>query len=725
MGGFAVELKADFIDRAVREIKPHWGPLGWITYKRTYARFLEDEKRTETWPETVKRVVEGNVNLDPRLKEGDQEAKKEMEEEAQKLFSLIYSLSATPSGRNLWVSGTKYQRMHGDSLNNCWFISMRPQPYGDSKILPPYLKPDQKAVSMPFAFTFDELMKGGGVGFSVTKDNISKMPPVKRSVDLQVFIDPSNGSFAEAKEAGAKSLSEKEPREGEVYLRVPDSREGWVMALSYLVDSHFSYGPAPKLSIDVSDLRARGERIKGFGGTASGAGPLVEMLLDANEILNEAAGRRLSSVDATDIGNLIGKAVVAGNVRRSAELALGDWDDEAFRTMKQDPQKLMHHRWASNNSVVTNGKKEQFRQVAKEVVINREPGVVDLELSRNFGRLEDGFNPDADPLAMGTNPCGEITLEDGEPCNLFEIFPAIAEENGWDLGEVAALAVRFAKRVTFGSYDWQISREAIERNRRLGVSLSGIQDWFLSRFGSRAVVGWEEGRPVYNEKIAEALSALYESVKKADEDYSRTLGCPPSRKLTTVKPSGTVAKLAGASEGMHFQWARRFIQRIRFQDQDPLVEVLKDCGYKAEPDIYNKHTMCVEFPVKPFGADLDTFASAGDVSASEQLATQAFLQRYWSDNAVSCTVTFRKDEEEKLPDILSAYAGKIKSTSLLEYVDGGYAQMPKEAVGEEKYEAMERAITADPEAAFGDAGEEAQMEIVGQSDCAGGACPVR
>ncbi|MBQ1804092.1 MAG: hypothetical protein II014_02365, partial [Bifidobacteriaceae bacterium] len=225
MGGFAVELKADFIDRAVREIKPHWGPLGWITYKRTYARFLEDEKRTETWPETVKRVVEGNVNLDPRLKEGDREAKREMEEEAQKLFSLIYSLSATPSGRNLWVSGTKYQRMHGDSLNNCWFISMRPRPYGDSKILPPYLKPDQKAVSMPFAFTFDELMKGGGVGFSVTKDNISKMPPVERSVDLQVFIDPSNGSFAEAKEAGAKSLSEKEPREGEVYLRVPDSRE--------------------------------------------------------------------------------------------------------------------------------------------------------------------------------------------------------------------------------------------------------------------------------------------------------------------------------------------------------------------------------------------------------------------------------------------------------------------------------------------------------------------
>lgn len=725
MSGYAVELSPDFVGKVVRDVKPHWGPLGWITYKRTYARFLEDEKRTETWPETVKRVVEGNVNLDPRLEKGDEKAKAEMQEEAKKLFSLIYSLSATPSGRNLWVSGTRYQRMHGDSLNNCWFISMKPQPYGQSKVLPPYLSPDQKAVSMPFAFTFDELMKGGGVGFSVTRDNISKMPPVERPVNLKVFIDSANRSFEEAKEAGAIPLSQKEEREGEETLRVPDSREGWVEALAYLVDSHFSYGPSPILSIDVSDLRARGERIKGFGGTASGAGPLVEMLLDANKILNEAVGRRLSSVDATDIGNLIGKAVVAGNVRRSAELALGDWDDEAFRKMKQDPEKLMHHRWASNNSVVTNGKKEQFREVAKEVVINGEPGVVDLELSRNFGRLVDGFNPEADPLAMGTNPCGEITLEDGEPCNLFEIFPAIAEENGWDLGEVAALAARFAKRVTFGSYDWQISRNAIERNRRLGVSLSGIQDWFLSRFGSRAVIGWEDGKPVYNEKIAKALSDLYGSVKKADEEYSKALGCFPSRKLTTVKPSGTVAKLAGASEGMHFQWARHFIQRIRFQDQDPLVAVLKECGYKVEADIYNKHTMCVEFPVKPFGADLDTFASAGDVSASEQLATQAFLQRYWSDNAVSCTVTFRKEEEGSLPSILSAYAGKIKSTSLLQYVDGGYAQMPKEAIGEERYEAMQEAISADPEAAFGDAIEEAQLEIVGQSDCAGGACPVR
>ena len=725
MSGFEVELDRDFVDRTVRQIKPHWGPLGWITYKRTYARFLEDEKRTETWPETVKRVVEGNVNLDPRLASGDKKVKEELKEEAEELFRLVYSLSATPSGRNLWVSGTRYQRLHGDSLNNCWFISMRPQPYGDSQVLPPYLDPSLPAVSMPFAFTFDELLTGGGVGFSVTRSNISQIPPVERETDLKVFIDSSNGSYQEARDAGAIDLCQKEEREGETCLRVPDSREGWVLALAYLVDSHFSYGPSKALSIDVSDLRPRGERIKGFGGTASGAGPLVEMLLDVNGILNAACGRHLTSVDATDIGNLIGKAVVAGNVRRSAELALGDWDDEAFRKMKQDPEKLMHHRWASNNSVVTNGKREQFEEVAREVVVNGEPGVVDLDLSRTFGRLEDGFNPEADPLAAGTNPCGEITLEDGEPCNLFEIFPAIAEENGWDLREVARLAVRYAKRVTFGAYDWQISRSAIERNRRIGVSLSGIQDWFLSRFGSRAVVGWEGQDPIYNQKIASALSDLYLAAKAADEEYSGQLGCGTSRKLTTVKPSGTVAKLAGASEGMHFQWARRFIQRIRFQDSDPLVQVLKDCGYKVEPDIYNKHTMCVEFPVKPYGADLSTFASAGDVSASEQLATQAFLQRFWSDNAVSCTVTFRKDEAESLPSILAAYAGKIKSTSLLEYVDGGYAQMPKEAIGEEKYEEMVDAITSDPEAAFGDTLEEAQMEIVGQSDCAGGACPVR
>lgn len=737
-----ITLSNNFIKQQVKAITPHWGPLGWVTYKRTYARFLEDKGRTEEWPETVKRVVEGNINLDPRLKgDPDPEVVEELTGEAENLFKLIYGLAATPSGRNLWVSGTPYQEKHGDALNNCWFIAIRPQKYGDSKIIPGYLdSKDEVAVSMPWAFMFDELMKGGGVGFSVTHSNVSQMPRVDHACELVCLIDAANPSAEETREAGAADRAQWIAENGNPeqqadcwYYRLEDSREGWVRALAAVIDSHFDYFPhgIRRVVLDVSDVRPRGARIHGFGGTASGPAPLVEMLRDVNRILDQRAGESLSSVDCTDISNLIGKAVVAGNVRRSAELALGDWDDNGFRTMKQDPEQLSHHRWASNNSVVVDGKPEQYEQVAHEVIVNGEPGVVDLNLSRHYGRLVDGYKEDADPRAEGTNPCGEITLENGEPCNLFEIFPSIALEQGWRMSQVMSLATRYAKRVTFGSYDWEVSRKAISRNRRLGVSLSGIQDWFLSRFGNRCVTGWEtvEGKrqPVYDMQITHVLDNMYQSVVAVDEEYSGQLDCEPSIKLTTVKPSGTVAKLAGVSEGMHFQWAGHYIQRIRFQDDDPLLEALQKCGYCMEPDVYTAHTMVVEFPIEASRWDSDSFASAGTVSAEEQLATQAFLQKYWSDNAVSCTVTFQKKEEPLLPSILAAYAGRIKSTSLLGYVDGGYKQMPKETIGAAQYEERVSLIHDDLQQVFNrlHGKEDEDMTLVDLSDCAGGACPVR
>lgn len=754
---YAITLSPEFIDSRTSTVEPHWGPLGWVTYKRTYARYIDSLQRTEEWPETVKRVVEGNINLDPRLHPSDGSAPSaeiisKLTDEAQQLFKLIYGLAATPSGRNLWVSGTQYQREHGDSLNNCWFVAIRPQKYGKSEVSPSYLNADTETVSMPFAFMFDELMKGGGVGFSVTNDNISKLPTVANKVNLTIVIDKNNGSADEVFAAGAidrdKWLADgntAESTDSQYFYVLPDSREGWVYGLAAMIDAHFSYFTAAQAGedgaknvvLDMSDIRPRGERIHGFGGTASGAAPLAEMLRDINDILNSRCAQKLTSVDATDMGNLIGKAVVAGNVRRSAELALGDWNDDGFRTMKQDMAKLQHHRWASNNSVVVSGKPEEYKEVAQSVIINGEPGVVDLGLSRAYGRLADGPNPNADPNAEGTNPCGEITLENGEPCNLFEVFPAIAEEEGWDLKTVFALAVRYAKRVTFGYYDWEVSRTVIARNRRIGISMSGIQDWFLSHFGKRVVTGFHEETfddgtvrrmPDYDPDIVKGMDALYHYVVDADKEYSDELGCAASIKHTTVKPSGTVAKLAGASEGMHFQWAAHFIQRIRFQSDDPLLPTLKACGYYMEPDQYTKHTTCVEFPVESKHWDSEQFASAGTVSAEEQLATQAFLQRYWSDNAVSCTVTFQKSEEPHLADILANYAGMIKSTSLLGYVDTGYTQMPKETITLEAYTEKVNAITGNPEEEFAKLNankDEDELTLVDLSDCTTGACPIR
>lgn len=538
MSDLRITLDPDFIAQTKKEVTPHWGELGWVTYKRTYARWLDDKNRSENWDETVKRVIEGNINLDPRLKNDPSEKTiHELTAEAKQLFRLVYGLAATPSGRNLWISGTDYQKRNGDSLNNCWFIAIRPQKYGNSHIVPAYLTQDQIAPSMPFSFLFDQLMKGGGVGFSVVDENINQIPKLDQKVDLAIVIDKKSKSYDASLKLGATDLDEwkeaNQEKEDYIYYKLPDTREGWVLANARLIDMHFnSTNPEnkKKLVLDISDIRPYGAKIHGFGGTASGPMPLIEMLFDINQILNDRAGQNLTAVDATDICNLIGKTVVAGNVRRSAELALGSSDNQAFITMKQDKKKLYHHRWASNNSVAINSEFDNYQPIADSILHNGEPGVVNLELSRNYGRIKDSYQAGIDGEVEGTNPCGEISLANGEPCNLFEVFPFIAQKQGWDLKEAFKLAARYTKRVTFSPYDWEVSRKIINKNRRIGVSMSGIQDWILSTFGHRVVTGFktatdsETGKeikdPVYDPEIIKTVDGLYQAVVDADKDYS-------------------------------------------------------------------------------------------------------------------------------------------------------------------------------------------------------------
>ena len=652
-------------------------------------------------------------------------------------------MSATPSGRNLWISGTDYQKRTGDSLNNCWFIAIRPQEYGDSHIVPTYIDKREKAVSMPFSFLFDQLMKGGGVGFSVVNSNIKQIPKVDNKIDLTVVINKSSKSHDASIKVGAVDKDEWEKQNPDhddiIYYRLPDTREGWVLANARLIDMHFNNtnpDQKTKLVLDISDIRPYGAKIHGFGGTASGPMPLVEMFIDINNVINARVGKNLTAVDATDICNLIGKTVVAGNVRRSAELALGSNDDQDFIKMKQDKEKLYHHRWASNNSVAINSKFNNYGPIADGILHNGEPGIVNLDLSRNYGRIVDGYQPGIDDDVEGTNPCGEISLANGEPCNLFEVFPYTAEKQGWNLKEAFTLATRFAKRVTFSHYDWEVSRKIIQKNRRIGVSMSGIQDWLLNDLGHRVVTGFEDAvdeqsgekikNPIYDPKGIEMVDSLYKAVITADKAYSEELGVNPSIKHTTVKPSGTVAKLAGVSEGMHFHYAGYLIQRIRFQASDPLLPALKECGYHTEPDIYTKNTICVEFPLRAAHADSKNFASAGTVSIEEQFATQAFLQTYWSDNAVSCTITFQSDENDEIAPLLRQYRHTIKSTSLLPYYGGSLKQAPKEPINKKTYEERAALITDDVEEVFTKQNDDQKgLELVGQTDCEGGACPIK
>jgi len=345
----------DFIEK-FKEIQPKWGSLGYITYKRTYARYIEKENRKEEFWETLKRVVEGcfSIQKEHCVKLGLPWNQDKAQKSAQIMFQKMWNFKFIAPGRGLWIMGTSFIDRHGSmALNNCGFASTEDI--------------DIKG-TIPFEWTMDALMLGVGVGFD-TK--------------------------------GAGKIIIKKPKEDNFLFRIPDSREGWVEALKYTLEAYFFGKPIPKL--DYSLIRPAGELIRGFGGIASGPEPLEKMIENIKDLLNQCIGDKLRSTDIVDIMNFIGKCVVAGNVRRSAEIALGDINDTEFITMKQDKEKLTSHRWASNNSIFAKiGMDYSF--VAEQIAKNGEPGVLWLENSRAYSRMAEP--PDyKDKKVAGVNPC--------------------------------------------------------------------------------------------------------------------------------------------------------------------------------------------------------------------------------------------------------------------------------------------------------------------------------
>lgn len=685
------------------DLQPEWGPLGWVTYKRTYARWADRaETRREEWYETVRRVVEGNINLDPR--ERTPAVVKELAAEAKEMYDTIFHLAWTPPGRGLWISGTPYAMKHGDAMVNCWCLDVKPGIYeGEDKPKP----------SFPFVMGADLLMKGGGMGFVVTRENILQFPLVQNPLTLHVVCDPHHPNIHEV-EAGVI------PQATHTLIRVEDSREGWYDALRVVIDAHFKKTRERHVVFDVSDIRPYGTKIHGFGGTAAGPGPLVKMLRDINNLLNDCVGTQMSTVEAVDICNLIGKCVVAGNVRRSAEITLGSADDLAFIAMKQNQEKLLSHRWASNNSIVIDSSFEDFERIAQGIIMNGEPGIFNVELSRTRLRLGDDATDERLATVTGTNPCAEIPLSGaGEPCNLAEIYPAIVENKGFDMERILRMALRYTKRVTCGDFGWETTRQIVAQNRRVGVSLSGIRDWMLQQ-GVRDL-----------EEKAEVLDSWYKIVRDEDAVYSEKLGVRTSVAVTTVKPSGSVSLLNGSSPGLHCHQADYYLRRIRLQQSDPLVEIISAGGFHVEPDAYSPNTVVAAFPVAAPNADKKDFVAASDLTLEEQFATQATLQRWWSDNSVSATLTFKKDERKKIASLLREYRDQIKSTSLLPYQEAGeegsYVQMPYESISKEHYDELVAKIKFWPHEAAAKLHEEKkhEYELLGQEDCASGACPIK
>lgn len=612
------KLEEDFISK-FKGMQPDWGPLGYVTYKRTYARLIEGENRKEEFWETVRRVVEGCYSIQKEhciklsLPWSDLKAQKS----AQKMFEKIWSFKFSPPGRGLWMMGTEFIGRHGSmALNNCGFASTEDIDLKYSKA---------------FEFVMDALMLGVGVGFDTL---------------------------------GAGKITIKKPKEGRFDFELPDSREGWVDALRFLLEAYFLGKQSP--NFDFSKIRSAGAPIRGFGGIASGPEPLKQMLKDIQNILENRIGQSITSLDILDIMNHIGKCVVAGNVRRSAEIALGEPTDLDFITSKQDQEKLYSHRWASNNSVFA-VKGLDYSFIADQIIVNGEPGIFWLENARAYSRM--GNEPDyRDKKVAGVNPCGEQSLESFELCCLVETFPS-RHDSYEEFQETLKYAYLYAKSVTLVNTHWKETNAVMLKNRRMGISQTGIIEAFV-KYGRRNILNWcDKG---------------YAYLRKLDETYSDWLCIPKSIKITTVKPSGTVSLLPGVPPGIHYPHSEYYIRRIRISKNSDLIDKIRDAGYHIENDSYSENSYVIEFPIKEKLFE----RSKNDISIWEQAENAAAYQKYWSDNQVSITITFRNDEAKEIKHVLECYEDKLKSVSFLPIKEHGYKQAPYEEISKEKYEEM-------------------------------------
>ncbi|MFO7973787.1 MAG: fused protease/ribonucleoside-triphosphate reductase [Candidatus Hydrogenedentota bacterium] len=603
--------------------QPDWGPLGYVTYKRTYARPVPDEPdRTEEYWETCRRVVEGCYTIqlthcrNLKLPWDKQKAQRS----AQEMFRLMWDFKFLPPGRGLWMMGTDYIYQRGSAaLNNCAFVSTEEIDFEFSE---------------PFCFLMDMSMLGTGVAFD-TK--------------------------------GAGKLIVQEPVVDQDAMHVvEDSKEGWVEVIRIILDSYAGKCRRPG-RIDYSQIRPQGSPIRTFGGIAPGPGPLIQGVDNVDAVLRPQIGNRITSADITDLMNVIGKCVVSGGVRRTAELALGDPYDEAYLKLKDPelfPEKLKHWRWASNNSVAADLGMD-YSGVGTQTAKNGEPGYFWIENAQAYGRTKDGENW-IDAKVSGTNPCAEQSLESYEICNLVETFPS-RHDTLEEYKRTLKFAYLYAKTVTLVPTHNERTNAIMLRNRRIGLSQSGIVESF-ERHGRRTHFNWcDEG---------------YKYICNLDRIYAQWLCVPESIKKTSVKPSGTVSLLPGVTPGIHYAHSEYYLRAMRIDKTSKLVEPLRKAGYHIEESVYGDNTWVVYFPVRTENFD----RSKNDVSVWEQVENVAQMQYYWADNQVSATITFKSEEARDIPRILELYETRLKSISFLPMVEHSYAQAPYQEISKEMYE---------------------------------------
>jgi adenosylcobalamin-dependent ribonucleoside-triphosphate reductase len=639
----------DFINKA--QVTP-WGEIGYITYKRTYARRLKEddpESETEEFWQTIKRELDAS---DKQLKVGF------TDDEKLRYAETRLGLKWSVAGRFMWQLGTKtVDRLGLPSLQNCAGVVV------DEPI-------------RPFTWAFEMLMLGSGVGYNIQKHNVYQLPKIKKKVKI-----------------------ERQDNESADFI-VPDTREGWVKLLAKVLKCHF-YGNGEGFTYSTQLIRGKGATIKGFGGTASGPEELCWGLAEISKIINGRSGKKLRPIDCLDIMNIIGFIVVAGNVRRSAQLAIGDYDDIEFLTAKRwDLSNIPRWRGMSNNSVAAPEDLSKLPNEFWDTYNEGEPyGLINLELSKEIGRTGDFRYPD--PNVAVYNPCAEQSLINKETCCLGIIFlPNI--HNYEEFLECLGYCYRMCKHSLALHCSLKDTEEIVNKYMRMGIGLAGYLQ------ASEEKKQWAE--------------KAYEWLRQYDVEYSAKHGFPVSIKLTTSKPDGTQALLAGVTPGAlvspapsQFYW-----RTIRIAASSPLVEVCRNSGYRMEYNLNfdgstDHNTMVVYFPCRL----ADGVPHSGHVGWRDQLDTVRRVQREWSDNSVSNTITYNKEDIPEIKEYLNNhFRNEIKTVSFLLRHEHGFKQAPYIPITEEEY--LIEAAKVKPITSL-----ENIQDAFELTDCGNGACPVK
>lgn len=673
-----------------------WGPIGEQVYKRTYSLPKADGTQ-ETWPETVRRVVRGNLNLvNPAMTEPNEEAQ---------LYDLFLRFAALPGGRHLRASGVPGRQF----LFNCHAAGW-----------------DYADPAAHFEFMFDQLMQGGGVGSNYSNRYMQLMPAISSEVDVDVVCSVDHPNIAAVLDQGGIAIAQAirvtngkdepfivcegtpgGPRLAALYdetLTLEDSREGWVGALGFIFRHAWNGFGKRKLCINVTPVRYEGAPLRTSGGTACGPGPLVHALVQVAKLLKPAGaqGRQLGSIEAMLLDHYISDCVVAGGIRRSSRIAVKNWlDSDIFDFIALKDIDGQH--WTSNISVEVddefflayNSKSHPSHGHAREVkkaVIRRkkkngEPGFWNRSLAMKGEREPE--------LMFCPNPCGEIGLQMWENCNLGHInLQYYAERSTKKLHAAFRLMTRFLMRATFGDIPNPRQRAVVDRNRRIGVGFFGYHGW-LALKGIRYSESWK------SHEVRDALRQMRAVVDTEALSYAVILNIPVPAKTTTLAPNGTGALLPGVPASAQCMMFRRGKRRVRYSRMDAELAVKKLEGYPVYPDQDAMNTDIVEYwfedplvdIVRSRGADPDTLLEdQEDVPFNDSLEVQAMLQDIYANNAISFTINLPADpkrlpSDEEMEEALARVLPRLKGTTIFPAVSR--ANPPFERVTKEEWDAYQ------------------------------------